>query len=74
MSFPFIYQVETIGTLIGELPFMQFSNDVMFYDTVRLGGRALGLLWLALTAWQLGRSAPPWSREPENNAALVPPG
>ena len=74
VSFPFIYHIETSGALIGELPFINFSNDVMFYETVQLGGHALGLLWLVLSAWQLGRTAPLLLREPEENVTPMPPG
>jgi hypothetical protein len=54
--FPFLYQAETIGTLLGELPFLGLSNQFVIYETVRLGSRAAGLIWLGLSAWLLWRT------------------
>ncbi|MAT99280.1 MAG: hypothetical protein CL608_19250 [Anaerolineaceae bacterium] len=61
--FPFLYQAETIAVLLGELPILGPPNDYMLYEAVRLGGRAVGLLWLAVAAWLLNRTVPPL---PEN--------
>lgn len=56
--FPLLYQAGTISLLLGELPFLTLTNEVVLSETVRLGGRAVGLIWLVLAAWQLEQATP----------------
>jgi len=70
--FPLLYQAETISLLLGELPFLTLPNEVILYETVRLGGRAVGLLWLVLAAWLLERTSPPLPQASAGDTAPNP--
>lgn len=70
--FPFIYQVGALGVLLGELPFFQSLNSVYLYETVRLGGRTVGLFWLGLSAWLLGRRLPSLPDLPTDDTVASP--
>lgn len=67
--FPFIYQAESITLWLSELPGSVVAIKYLLYETVRLGGRAVGLVWLALAAWLLGRTTPPLPEKSAEDAA-----
>jgi hypothetical protein len=56
--FPIIFQAEAISFLLVELPILSGTAPHLLYETMRLGGRAVGLVWLGLAAWLLGRKPP----------------
>jgi hypothetical protein len=70
--FPFLLQAETIGGVLAELPVLRLSNPAVAYETVRLGARAAGLIWLVLAAWLQGRTLPPVPKKPVSKTAQIP--
>lgn len=54
--FPVIFHNEALSFLLVELPVMRGTSPYLLYETLRLGGRIAGLIWLGLAAWLLGRT------------------
>lgn len=72
--FPFLSQMETISILLIESPFGGLSNDFEFalYETVRFGGQVMGLIWLGLSFWLLGRFSQPLPEEQAGETIPTP--
>ena len=70
LLFPFLFQAESIALLLGELPVFVLPNKYLLYETVRLGGRTISLIWLVLAAWLLSRT-PAQPEELQDEAVLI---